>query len=33
MIAIGGLAWSPWSDDTGSQSPMAQVTAAADAMR
>src|SRR6478672_11779333 len=32
VIAIGGLAWSPWSDDTGSQSPMAQVTAAADAM-
>jgi len=32
VIAIGGLAWSPWSDDAGSQSPMAQVTAADDAM-
>ena len=32
VIAIGGLAWSPWSDDTGSRSPMAQVTAADDAM-
>jgi len=32
VIAIGGLAWSPWSDDTSSQSPMARVTAAADAM-
>ena len=32
VIAIGGLAWSPWSNDTGSQSPMDQVTAAADAM-
>ena len=26
------VAWSPWSDDAGSQSPMAQVAAAADAM-
>ena len=33
VIAIGGLAWSPWSDDAGSLSPMAQVAAAADAMR
>ncbi len=33
VIAIGGVAWSPWSDDPGSQSPMAQVAAAADAMR
>ena len=33
VIAIGGVAWSPWSDDPGTQSPMAQVAAAADAMR
>lgn len=33
VIAIGGLAWSPWSDDAGSLSPMARVAAAADAMR
>ncbi len=33
VIAIGGLAWSPWSDDTGNQTPLAQVAAAADAQR
>ena len=33
VIAIGGLAWSPWSDDTEQPSPMAQVAAAADAQR
>ena len=33
VIAIGGLAWSPWSDDSASTSPVAQVAAAADAMR
>jgi anti-sigma-K factor RskA len=33
VIAVGGLAWSPWSDDAASQSPMAQVAAAADAMK
>jgi anti-sigma-K factor RskA len=33
VITIGGLAWSPWSDDTGSQTPLAQVAAAADAQR
>ena len=33
VITIGGLAWSPWSDDSGSTSPLGQVTAAADAMK
>ena len=33
VIAVGGLAWSPWSDDAGTQSPMDQVAAAADAQR
>ena len=33
VIAVGGLAWSPWSDDSASTSPVAQVAAAADAMR
>jgi len=33
VIAIGGIAWSPWSDDTAGQSPMTQVAAAADAQR
>jgi anti-sigma-K factor RskA len=33
VIAIGGIAWSPWSDDTAGQSPMARVAAAADAQR
>ena len=33
VIAIGGLVWSPWSDDSGSTSPIGQVTAAADAMK
>jgi anti-sigma-K factor RskA len=32
VVAIGGVALSPWSDDSGTQSPMAQVAAAADAM-
>jgi len=33
VITIGGLAWSPWSDDSGSSSPLGSVTAAADAMK
>ena len=33
VITIGGLAWSPWSGDTGSQSPLTEVAAAADAQR
>jgi anti-sigma-K factor RskA len=33
VIAVGGLAWSPWSDDPSSQSPMARVAAAADAQK
>lgn len=33
VVAVGGLVWSPWSDDSSSQSPLAQVTAAADAQR
>ena len=33
VIAVGGLVWSPWSDDSGGQSPLDQVTAAADAQR
>ncbi|HYN65946.1 MAG TPA: anti-sigma factor, partial [Ornithinibacter sp.] len=32
VIAVGGVAWSPWSDDTASRSPMAQVSAATDVM-
>lgn len=31
VIAVGGVAWSPWSDDAGTLSPMGTVTAAADA--
>ncbi len=33
VIAIGGIVWSPWSDDAGTRSPLDQVTAAADAQR
>ena len=33
VIAAGGLVWSPWSDGPAQPSPMAQVAAAADAMR
>ena len=33
VIAVGGVVWSPWSDDSGSSSPMDQVVAAADATR
>lgn len=33
VIAVGGLVWSPWSGDSAQPSPMAQVAAAADAMR
>ena len=33
VIAVGGLAWSPWSDDPDRLSPVDQVVAAADAMR
>lgn len=33
VIAVGGLVWSPWSGDPVQPSPMAQVAAAADAVR
>jgi len=33
VIAVGGLVWSPWSDDSGTLSPVDQVVAAADAVR
>ena len=33
VIAVGGLAWSPWSDDSGTLSPVDQVVTAADAVR
>ena len=33
VIAVGGIAWSPWSDDAGTQTPLAAVTTAADAQR
>ena len=33
MIAVGGLVWSPWSNDAGTLSPVDQVVAAADAVR
>ena len=33
VIAVGGLVWSPWSDDSGGLSPLDQVTTAADAQR
>ncbi len=33
VIAVGGIVWSPWSDDAPSQSPLAAVTTAADAQR
>ncbi len=33
VIAVGGIVWSPWSDDTGPQSPLAVVTTATDAQR
>jgi anti-sigma-K factor RskA len=33
VIAVGGLVWSPWSNDSGTLSPVDQVVAAADAVR
>ncbi len=33
VIAVGGLVWSPWSDDATPPSPLAQVTTASDAQR
>lgn len=33
VVAVGGLVWSPWSDDAPPPSPLAQVTTAADAQR
>jgi anti-sigma-K factor RskA len=33
VIAVGGIVWSPWSDDAGAPSPLAQVTTAADAQQ
>ncbi len=33
VLAIGGIVWSPWSDDTAPPSPLAAVTTATDAQR
>ena len=33
VIAVGGIVWSPWSEDAAPPSPLAQVTTATDAQR
>ncbi len=33
VVAVGGIVWSPWSDDAAPPSPLARVTTATDAQR